>query len=54
MGFSMRTKKIKIPIYKMRVTLIESSDKDNLVKYFKRIGFDFEDDSVFAHTISHY
>ena len=38
----------------MRVTLIEASDKENLVKYFKRRGFDFKDGCVFAHTISHY
>lgn len=36
------------------MTLIESSDKDKLVNYFKRIDFNFDNDALFAHTIQHF
>ena len=54
MGFSMRIKKTEIPIYRIPLTLIESSDIDKIKRYFKRIKFDFEDSTVYAHVICHY
>lgn len=50
----MRIKKIKIPIYKMRVTFIETFDKNKLVNYFKKINYVFENNEIFAHMISHF
>ena len=50
----MRIKKTKIPIYKIRMTLIESSNKEKVVKYFKRMDFDFECEDIFAHIIEYH
>ena len=36
------------------MTFIESSDKNKLINYFKKIDFDFDDDSIFAHMIEHF
>ncbi len=49
----MRIKKIIVPIYHTRVVFIESSDFDEVVKYFKKIDYDFTSISneIFAHVV---
>ncbi len=47
----MRIKKLKIPIYNYRLTLIESSDTKKLFEYFKKVDVDFDKREIFAHAV---
>ena len=49
----MRIKKLTIPIYKYRFTLIESSDPEEMEKYFRKMKLRFDRSSLYAHTFDH-
>ena len=49
----MRIKKLKIPIYNYRLTLIESSDSKELEEYFYKMKFKFVRSELYAHAIDH-
>ncbi len=52
----MRIKKTSIPIYKVRLTLIETSDSKKLIKYFLKFGYDKleRDRKIYAITVWDY
>ncbi len=52
----MKIKKIRVPIYGSKVIFIESKDYDEVVKYFKRIDYDFylKSGEIFACVIVHH
>ncbi len=52
----MRIKKTSIPIYKVRLTLIETSDNDKLIKWFSKLGYDKleKDRKIYAITVWDY
>lgn len=48
---TMRIKKLKIPIYSYRFTLIESADTKEMFEYFKKVDVDFDKREIFAHAV---
>ncbi len=52
----MRIKKIRVPIYGSRVMFIESKNYDEIVRYFKRIDYDFylNSEEIFACVVVHH
>jgi len=49
----MRIKKLKIPIYNYRFTLIESSDAEEMERYFRNMKLKFSRRELYAHAIDH-
>ena len=52
----MRIKKFIVPIYHTRIVFIESSDYKEVVKYFKKIDYDFTclTNEIFAHVVDYH
>ena len=49
----MRTKKIKIPIYDYRLTLIEADNSREMEEYFHKTKLKFVQSELYAHAIDH-
>lgn len=49
----MRIKKLKIPIYDYRLTIIESSDPEEMEKYFRNMKLKFDRSELYAHAFDH-
>ena len=49
----MRIKKVKIPIYDYRLTLIESFDPVEMAEYFHKTKLRFVRNEIYAHAVDH-
>ena len=49
----MRIKKLTIPIYDYRLTLIESNEPAKIEKYFRNMEYEFSRHELYAHAIDH-
>lgn len=49
----MKVKHFEIQPYSCRLTLIHSNDIEEVRRYFRRIDFDFEAETMYAHAINH-
>ena len=50
----MKIKHYRIPIYKKFLTLIGSSDVNEVNAYFEKIGCDWEREQIYAHMVVHH